>query len=74
MSEHHQTVAELVTQAASSPKTAAVVAGYSTAAGTIGILTELQAWLGVVSLSVGIILSLILITIHARKLYKELHP
>lgn len=74
MNDHHQTLTEIVTQAASSPKAAALVAGYSTAAGTIGLLTELQAWLGVVSLSVGILLSLILITIHGRKLYKDLHP
>ena len=68
----HQTLTDLAAQAINNPKAAASVAAYSTAAGTIGILAELKDWLSVISLAAGIVLSLIMIVIHGRKLYKDL--
>lgn len=66
-----QTLAELTTQIASSPKAASAVAAYSTAVGTVGLVTDLKDWLSIVSLVLGIVLSTVMIGINAPILWNK---
>jgi hypothetical protein len=65
-----QTVSELATQIASNPKAASAVAAYSTAVGTVGLVTDLKDWLSIVSLVLGIVLSSVMIAINVPKLIR----
>lgn len=60
----HESLTEMVNQIASSPKAASAVAAYSTAVGSMGLISGLKDWLSVISLFLGILLSSIMIGIN----------
>lgn len=66
-----QTLTELANQIAASPKAASAVAAYSTAVGTVGLMTELKDWLSIVSLLLGIVLSTVMISINVPVLLEK---
>lgn len=73
MTTKHEHLAELVNQIASNPKAASAVAAYSTAVGSMGLLTDVKDWLSVISLLLGVILSSIMIGINLPILWSKIH-